>query len=425
MKNINEEKLQELGIFELRNIARDVGVYSPTLFKKQELIDKIMRVITGKDEPYIKKTKQGRPPKNISTLNDFVDVIMPSKIFEEKKNTNYSYFNDINESINVEDYNSGEIVFKGLVKVYNKEYSLVFYQDYKEDKNVIFVNTQQTKFYSLKSGDFITGKAVFIDDSKPYILKEIFSINNVQFTKGFERAENFENKIAIFATSRLKTNIYKQDDKVFSDVDLLTPLAKGQRILLKGSNNFSFNILHKLTTGSNNLLGVAVLVDESPENYFDTFSNKNLEVISNNYGNKNNDFLLEFEVKTANLLRRVELGENVILFVNDLDKFFCYLKNNYIMQKMNIDEAIVKAKRNLSDLILLGKNTQNGSLTILTSTNLTNNEFDSLFNNLIVLDEKKYEVLLNEDLSRTQNIDKLLTKSELEKLRNRLINQKS
>ena len=89
------------------------------------------------------------------------------------------------------------------------------------------------------------------------------------------------------------------------------------------------------------------------------------------------------------------------------------------MQKINIDEAIVKAKRNLSDLILLGKNTQNGSLTILTNTSLTNNEFDSLFNNLIVLDEKKYEVLLNEDLSRTLNIDKILTRSELEKLRNR------
>ncbi len=419
MENINEEKLQELGIFELRNIARDVGVYSPTLFKKQELIEKIMRVITGKDEPYIKKTKQGRPPKNISTLNNFVDVIMPAKIFEEKKETNYSYFNDINESVNVEDYNSGEIVFKGLVKVYNNEYSLVFYQDYKENKNVIFVNTQQTKFYSLKSGDYVTGKAVFIDDNKPYILKEIFSINSIQFTKNFERAENYENKIAIFATSRLKTNIYKQEDKVYGDVDLVTPLAKGQRILFKGNINFSFSILHKLTTDNNNLTGVAVLVDESPENYFDISSNKKLEVVSNNYGNKNNDFLLELEVKIAHLMRQVELGENVILFINDLEKLINYLKNNYIMQKINIDEAIVKAKRNLSDLILLGKNTQNGSLTILTNTSLTNNEFDSLFNNLIVLVEKKYEVLLNEDLSRTLNIDKILTRSELEKLRNR------
>ena len=35
------------------------------------------------------------------------------------------------------------------------------------------------------------------------------------------------------------------------------------------------------------------------------------------------------------------------------------------------------------------------------------------------MDIKKYEVLLNEDLSRTLNIDKILTRSELEKLRNR------
>ncbi len=406
MENINEEKLQELGIFEIRNIARDVGVYSPTLFKKQELIDKIMRVITGKDEPYVKKTKQGRPPKNISNLNNLVDVIMPTKLFEDKKESDYSYFNDINENINVASCDGKEKIFKGYVKVYADDFALVFYENFKEDKNVVFVTSQQIKQYKLKSGDIITGKAIFVDDSKPFILKEVYSINEMQFNSSFERNEDFENKFAIYATKKLKINVYKGEDEIFNLIDSKSPFAKGQRVLLKNANNFSFEILHKLTTGNNNLKGLAILIDESPENYFEVNSNSKLSVISNNFGNRVNNLPLEIEVKLDNLLRQVELGEDVILFINSLEKYTNYFVNENILNKLTKEEAIAKTKKNLSDIILLGKNTNNGSLTVVVNAE-NSNEFDSLFNNILVFEKLKYKVILNEELSYTLNLEKI------------------
>lgn len=406
MENINEEKLQELGIFEIRNIARDVGVYSPTLFKKQELIDKIMRVITGKDEPYVKKTKQGRPPKNISNLNNLVDVIMPTKLFEDKKESDYSYFNDINENINVASCDGKEKIFKGYVKVYADDFALVFYENFKEDKNVVFVTSQQIKQYKLKSGDIITGKAIFVDDSKPFILKEIYSINEMQFNSSFERNEDFENKFAIYATKKLKINVYKGEEEIFNLIDSKSPFAKGQRVLLKNANNFSFEILHKLTTGNNNLKGLAILIDESPENYFEVNSNSKLSVISNNFGNRVNNLPLEIEVKLDNLLRQVELGEDVILFINSLEKYINYFVNENILNKLTKEEAIAKTKKNLSDIILLGKNTNNGSLTVVVNAE-NSNEFDSLFNNILVFEKLKYKVILNEELSYTLNLEKI------------------
>lgn len=406
MENINEEKLQELGIFEIRNIARDVGVYSPTLFKKQELIDKIMRVITGKDEPYVKKTKQGRPPKNISNLNNLVDVIMPTKLFEDKRESDYSYFNDINENINVASCDGKEKIFKGYVKVYVDDFALVFYENFKEDKNVVFVTSQQIKQYKLKSGDIITGKAIFVDDSKPFILKEVYSINEMQFNSSFERNEDFENKFAIYATKKLKINVYKGEDEIFNLIDSKSPFAKGQRVLLKNANNFSFEILHKLTTGNNNLKGLAILIDESPENYFEVNSNSKLSVISNNFGNRVNNLALEIEVKLDNLLRQVELGEDVILFINSLEKYINYFVNENILNKLTKEEAIAKTKKNLNDIILLGKNTNNGSLTVVVNAE-NSNEFDSLFNNILVFDKLKYKVILNEELSYTLNLEKI------------------
>ena len=34
----NDETLNKLGIFELRNLAREIGVYSPTIYKKKEIM---------------------------------------------------------------------------------------------------------------------------------------------------------------------------------------------------------------------------------------------------------------------------------------------------------------------------------------------------------------------------------------------------
>ena len=77
--NLSVEKLNSLGIYELRTIARQIGVYSPTTLKKGEIIEKIQNIITGKEKPSDKKSKQGRPAKGITKLNDIMDIFIPQK----------------------------------------------------------------------------------------------------------------------------------------------------------------------------------------------------------------------------------------------------------------------------------------------------------------------------------------------------------
>ncbi len=70
---MTEIELNQLSIFALRELARQIGVPSPTSKKKDELIQAILDINTGKKKPYIAKTKQGRPPKNYGY--PFTDVI--------------------------------------------------------------------------------------------------------------------------------------------------------------------------------------------------------------------------------------------------------------------------------------------------------------------------------------------------------------
>ncbi|MFQ6751937.1 MAG: hypothetical protein ACLRFL_00030 [Clostridia bacterium] len=63
MINVSNEELKELSIYELRHLARDTGVKSPTSKVKEELIKQIIEIREGKREPIVERSKKGRPPK--------------------------------------------------------------------------------------------------------------------------------------------------------------------------------------------------------------------------------------------------------------------------------------------------------------------------------------------------------------------------
>ena len=88
---MTEEQLNELSIFALRELARRTGVYAPTSKKKNELIREIIDISEGKKQPYIAKTKQGRPPKGIGY--SFADILMPKTYLDMSQPSNIVSFN--------------------------------------------------------------------------------------------------------------------------------------------------------------------------------------------------------------------------------------------------------------------------------------------------------------------------------------------
>ncbi|MBR2330222.1 MAG: Rho termination factor N-terminal domain-containing protein [Clostridia bacterium] len=80
-------QLYEMNIHALRNIAREVGVKSPTTLKKKELIDEILQMESGNQQPCI-PTKKGRPPKSNGANQRFeIEKIVNETVMELKSNT--------------------------------------------------------------------------------------------------------------------------------------------------------------------------------------------------------------------------------------------------------------------------------------------------------------------------------------------------
>ena len=54
-----KEQLEKFSVYDLRKIARNIGVKSPTILKKRQIIDEIMQIQSGLKQPNI-PSKRGR-----------------------------------------------------------------------------------------------------------------------------------------------------------------------------------------------------------------------------------------------------------------------------------------------------------------------------------------------------------------------------
>lgn len=71
-----KEELSKLGIYDLREVGRKVGVQSPTMFKKEVLIEKILDVIYGNIEQKKEGASRGRPARSgQKSYQKFIDLI--------------------------------------------------------------------------------------------------------------------------------------------------------------------------------------------------------------------------------------------------------------------------------------------------------------------------------------------------------------
>ncbi len=177
----DREVLMQSSIFELRNIARDIGVYSPTIYKKDELIDKIYEILNGDTKPHVPKSKQGRPPKSLSDPNrkSVLDMVLPT---EKRYNVEWQEMPCLSESVRayLEDDNGSKTTYevKGVLDVLEQGYGFV--RGEKTEYTAFagaYVSTELIKSNNLQAGDHIQGRAKLLADDKPLVLFEIDKVN--------------------------------------------------------------------------------------------------------------------------------------------------------------------------------------------------------------------------------------------------------
>ena len=177
-----ELELDKLGIYELRNLARQLDVASPTTKKRDELLDCIKSRLSGETLPE-SKSRAGRPAKNLHTSDNLLSNFLARTDNE---------LNDRFSSINI---NPTQIVFRqdwGMDCLNTNTESLNVYGVLRKTaegnwfflnnsiiRKKIYVIVQETfiKKYKLIEGDMIWGGAEMVPDKDVALMTFLDKIN--------------------------------------------------------------------------------------------------------------------------------------------------------------------------------------------------------------------------------------------------------
>lgn len=193
MTNVDKEMIiRDLGIFELRGLARQLGVHSPTTKKREELIDNILKAMQSSEAPEMTGKRKGRPFKQLSSIRDILNnVIEDGNSYDELSFDSMMNFAQVAAEFSILDDPKGKIrQFEGYARVNNGKVSFI------DTTENFWVFIDENSKYSdlIKNGDKIVVNGYLTTVKNQCRGLEILQINgqNSQDYRSKEIAKSFE-----------------------------------------------------------------------------------------------------------------------------------------------------------------------------------------------------------------------------------------
>ncbi|MEG1751663.1 MAG: hypothetical protein RR140_01370 [Clostridia bacterium] len=170
--------LDNVGIYELRELARRVGVASPTTKTRNVLVEEIEKVLNGEQPKplhVVSSASTGRPPKKMEDFDALFDLIVPKAIRDMapqiQESATFTFGSD-DESTRPQNK-----TVSGVCRIIE---GAVYFHDTStlSSPRVVSAPSQVVELYNLEEGDRIVGEAKVLRGRGFCVLTDIFSINN-------------------------------------------------------------------------------------------------------------------------------------------------------------------------------------------------------------------------------------------------------
>ena len=310
LQDIDISKLDMLGLYELRNLGRVIGVPRPTTYSRDELIVAIKNQFKTGNIPVSQTSKKGRRPNNHG-----FDL---TKLVASEPSYLLSVLEDDEELYKVR---SGEIgtetrTISGFVHLLPKGGALIV----GTDLNAYSLPVRLLSTYPLAMGDYLECTAIFSEARQVFVVDKIFEINGIKSEK---IAESKKVRDANFDTIEgIRPNIERQ----MADIKY----KAGGRILVFAPSTFDRvqDIANYTVACDKGIHIIALLTDETEDsvNYLREVGLSDIYLAKVNYNLKKQtlaSLLCMFRAK-----QNVEQGKDVVLFIDSLTKLFKIFNNS-------------------------------------------------------------------------------------------------
>jgi transcription termination factor Rho len=260
-------KLAGMPITELRKVAKELGVQSPTTLRKDDLI--------------------------ISTLG-------------------------------AQAANMGFRFGGGTLECLPEGYGFLRPSGLLPSNNDIYVSASQIRRFGLRNGDVVWGMVRPPRDPEHY--EAIIRVETVNFSDPEEarKRPHFEALVPIFPDRKifLETEQRRLSTRL---VDLFVPIGKGQRALIvsppkAGKTTLLKHLANAITTNHPEIIMMVLLVDERPEEVTDMSRSVDGEIIASTFDRPAEEHMRVASLSLEKAKRLVEVGKDVVLLLDSITR---------------------------------------------------------------------------------------------------------
>ena len=308
--DFSREQLQDKNLFELREIARENRVQSPTKLNKEELISQIVEASSQRVKG-LKIRPVSRPSKLVDAPRRNAQNDIPEKAAES-----------INEIMAVDDTCEER---EGILEIHPDGYGFIRVRNCEHSEKDVYVSAIKIRKAGLRQGDMIKGIVKVAYDNKPAALLIINTVNGVP-AEELRKRPRFDDLVPIYPDERLKLeNARSKNDFAIREIDLIAPIGKGQRGMIvsppkAGKTTLLKKIANSISENYPDVTLMVLLIDERPEEVTDMQRSIKGEVVYSTF-----DEMPEHHTKAAELLlsrakRLVENGKDVVILMDSLTR---------------------------------------------------------------------------------------------------------
>jgi len=264
---VDVNELEAHTVTELHKIAGEMGIKSPQKFRKNELIAKI-------------KEKKAR--------------------------------------------DNGIIMGQGILDLLSDGFGFLRRNGYNAGHEDIYVSISQTKRFGLRSGDVVMGQVRPPKENERY-----FSLLRVEAINGMNPEESkkrrvFEDLVPVYPKDRLQMETSPNEIST-RVIDLIAPIGKGQRALIvappkAGKTILLKKIANSITKNHPDMILMALLIDERPEEVTDFRRSVQGDVISSTFDEKPENHTAVAQLVLSRAKRMVELGKDVVILMDSITR---------------------------------------------------------------------------------------------------------
>jgi transcription termination factor Rho len=260
-------KLAAMPIIELRKVAKELGVQSPTTLRKDDLI--------------------------VSALG-------------------------------AQAANMGFRFGGGTLECLPEGYGFLRPSGLLPSNNDIYVSASQIRRFGLRNGDVVWGMVRPPRDPEHY--EAIIRVETVNFSDPEEarKRPHFEALVPIFPDHKISL---ETEQKRLSTrlVDLFVPIGKGQRALIvsppkAGKTTLLKHLANAITTNHPEIIMMVLLIDERPEEVTDMSRSVDGEIIASTFDRPAEEHMRVASLSLEKAKRLVEVGKDVVLLLDSITR---------------------------------------------------------------------------------------------------------